>query len=324
MRTLIFLAMFVCYQIPFAYADTVEKAHNPPVIMTLPHQQQPDWIDKQHQNTRKILHQTAQFLNNWFGTPDPNTPAKASLRVIVDTNWQETDGVTNDIKVRGKVKLPTLEKNLSVVFGDERLDKTANQSTHDTLPNDGYHQDNELVHSSLAVRWSDLNQKLPFDTDFDMGIRSRGNIFAQLKASKNWQLAEKTNLYTEQTYRYSTRNKNEFISHWEIHHQQDSNSHISTPTNFYYQHNHHDIKWDTSLLHTHHYTNQKKLSYGLYADGFINDNNVTTNRNGAIFSWRQPIWRKWLFVQNDIAYLNNQQHNRKHEFSGLVRLEAIF
>nr|WP_315043330.1 hypothetical protein [uncultured Moraxella sp.] len=296
-------------------------------------QEQPNnsWVDKKHEQTGKILDKIAQTMDDWFGTTDPNKPANASLRLISDTSWNETDGTTSKIRVRGKVKLPTLERRLSIVFGDERLDDVANRTNiHAPLPqnqldpNSTFKQDVK-ENSSLAVRWSDFSEKLPFDTDFDIGIRSHGNIFAKVQASKDWQLNEQTRLFTEQTYRYSKRDKNEFFSYWEVNYQQDSNTTISLPFNVHYQDNSDDdFDWNSSLLHTHFYKNQRKFSYGLYTDGHINDNQMTTNRKGVVASWRQPIWKDWLFLQTDIDYLDNKRENRDHEIGGLLRLEAIF
>lgn len=324
----ILLALSCCQTAVANHTTDFDKNHG---IVLPDNQPKPDWIDTQHHNTSKILNKTAKVMNNWFGTPDPNQPAKASLRVIFDTTWQETDGTTTDIKLRGKVKLPTLEKKLSIIFGDERLDESRqNNPLEAHLPenqrqNTDSLRENARENASLAMRWSNLNDKLPFNSDFDIGIRSRGNVFVRLRADKDWQIAEKTKLYSEQTYRYSKRDKNEFISHWDIQYQQDDNSHISTPTNFHYkQTSNDDLNWNVALLQNHHYHNHKKLSYGLYADGFVNSGDFEGYRHGAVISWRQPIWRKWLYLQTDIDYLANEKENRNHEFGALLRLEAVF
>lgn len=297
-----------------------------------------DWVEKQQGNISGSLDKTAKKMDNWFGKTDPNEPATASLQVIVDTDWNETDGTHSNIRLRGRVKLPTLERKLSVVFGDDRLeDRSSRKNRYSPLPNpqtqsginnlDSFStlkQENR-ENSSLAVRWSDFSDKLPFETDFDVGIRLHGNVFARLKASKDWQLTDNSKLFTEQTYRYSKRDKNEFFSYWEWQYRQDKNTDISTPTNIEYHENYDDdLNWNTSLLQTHYYSNQRKLSYGLYADGFVNDNQAEVNRTGAIVSWRQPIWREWLFLQTDVDYLDDKRENRDHEFGGLVRLEMLF
>ncbi|ELA08569.1 hypothetical protein MOMA_08406 [Moraxella macacae 0408225] len=297
-----------------------------------------DWVEQQQNSLSASLNKTAHKLDTWFGMTDPNNPAKANLRVIIDNNWSQTGGVRSKIRLRGKVKLPTLERKLSVVFGDDRLEEDQSQKTRLALPKKSATKrtgdlnatsPTEKIdtqnNASLAVRWSDFSEQLPFKTDFDVGIRSRGNVFVRLKIGKDWQFGDKTKLVTEQTYRYSKRGKNEFFSHWEGRYQQSENIDISAPINLEYHENRDDdLNWNASLLQTRYYKNQQKLSYGLYASGFVNDYHANINRIGTVVSWRQPIWRKWLFLQTDLDYLNNKRDKRAHEFGGLVRLEMLF
>lgn len=80
-----------------------------------------NWVDKQHQNVQNKLHRWSNGINDWLGETDPNKPAKASLRVMVDSEWDKHNGFSVKPRVRGKIKLPVLKKRLSVVFGDEDI-----------------------------------------------------------------------------------------------------------------------------------------------------------------------------------------------------------
>lgn len=81
-----------------------------------------NWVDKQHQNVQNKLHHWSNGINDWLGETDPNKPAKASLRVMVDSEWDKHNGFSVKPRVRGKIKLPVLKKRLSVVFGDEDIE----------------------------------------------------------------------------------------------------------------------------------------------------------------------------------------------------------
>ncbi|MDO4222963.1 MAG: hypothetical protein Q4D05_02910, partial [Acinetobacter sp.] len=205
-----------------SYAQsTANTAHDP----TLQQNKHRLWIDRKHQQTRQWLQKTSHQIDDWFGEVDPNRPANANIRIILDTTWNEYNGVEFHPRVRGKIRLPTLEKKLSVVFGDERLDDEPQQQAVTTpyRANDNAKKlDRERErkeNSSLALRWSEWNNRLPFDLDVDVGLRSYDNIFFRLKANKDWNLGHDFTLSSEQMYRYSTKHKNELHSFWQIHHQ---------------------------------------------------------------------------------------------------------
>ena len=80
------------------------------------------WTDRQQKSIRHWTQKTANKIDNWFGEPDPNQPASATLRVIIDNSWNKHDGYEIKPRIRGKLKLPTLERKVSLVFGDDSLD----------------------------------------------------------------------------------------------------------------------------------------------------------------------------------------------------------
>ncbi len=49
-----------------------------------------NWVDQQHGAAKRGVDRFAQRMDGWFGTPDPNKPASAALRVMLDTEWNTT------------------------------------------------------------------------------------------------------------------------------------------------------------------------------------------------------------------------------------------
>ena len=80
------------------------------------------WVDNSYANVRSTLHSWSNSIDSWFGTPDPDKPASASLRIMLDNEWNHYDGYSIKPRIRGKIKLPTLKQHLNLVFGDEDLD----------------------------------------------------------------------------------------------------------------------------------------------------------------------------------------------------------
>ena len=141
-------------------------------------------FDKQHANVKSTLHSWSNIIDDWLGDPDPNNPASANIRIMLDNQWNRYDGYSIKPRIRAKIRLPTLKKRLSVVIGDEDLDNQA-QDKNQTSPNyreplekdkryDRRQTKND--NSSLALRWSDGFKTLGVDTDFDIGIRSGADV----------------------------------------------------------------------------------------------------------------------------------------------------
>lgn len=293
------------------------------------------WTDRRHSDVKEWLSDSSSKIDNWFGDIDPSRPASANLRIIVDNEWNEYDGFHSHPRVRGKIKLPTLEKKLSIMIGDDSLDDVSDHKV--TVDRHSSSQKKVIdtkqarkENASLALRFSKWNDNLPFDADFDIGLRSHDNPFARLKVSKDWQLSEHTGLYTEQTYRYSRKNKNELRSFWEIYYQQHDNTRVMWQSNFHYQEkSDDDLTWDSRLFRQHQFKPHQRLNYGLQATGYFNSENFYAeewdlNRWGPFVSWRQPLWREWFFIQADVNYMNDKRLNRDHYPSAGLRLEMLF
>ena len=150
------------------------------------------WWDRTQDKFSNSLQKRAHSINDWFGEPDPNEPAWATLRLIVDTRWDEYDDFSVKPRVRGKIKLPTLENKLSVVFGDDSLDNEIRDSVAINNENPCGNPDETLDgkqvkddNSSLALRWSQWKNPWGVDTDADLGVRSGDDVYARLKVSKD-------------------------------------------------------------------------------------------------------------------------------------------
>ncbi|HBO38625.1 MAG TPA: hypothetical protein DD638_08155, partial [Pasteurellaceae bacterium] len=53
--------------------------------------QEQTWADEQHQEVQTTLNSWANTIDGWVGESDPNQPASAGLRVILDSQWNRYD-----------------------------------------------------------------------------------------------------------------------------------------------------------------------------------------------------------------------------------------
>ena len=165
-------------------------------------------LDQRREKVSTWLDDQSQKLDGWFGTPDPNRPATASLRIILDNSWDKHNDYEIRPRIRGKLQLPTLERKFSLVFGDDSLDDELETNiailnenpalpAHESYDRTRIRDDN----SSIALRWSELSKDLGIDTDVDLGLRSGNDIYLRFKVAKDWQVDRRTMFLAEQIYR---------------------------------------------------------------------------------------------------------------------------
>ena len=290
------------------------------------------WVDRKQFQIRSWADDTSNKIDNWFGETDPEKPASATLRVIVDNSWNKYDGYEIKPRIRGRIKLPTLERQLSLVFGDDSLDNELDNNVAITNENPGNSNNKTLDrqqtrenNSSFALRWSEFSKYIPFKTDLDLGLRSGDDIYLRLKASKDWKLENDFSFHAEQIYRYGIDSKNYLRTNLELTHARPNQAFLSNQLNLTYSDNQDDdLTWDNSLFRQHQFFHENSFSYGIYTGGFLNNKYLRLNSWGPFISWRQPLWREWFYVQGNLNYMNDHRDDRSHFISTSIRFEALF
>lgn len=290
------------------------------------------WWDKKQAAFSNKLQDYAAHMNDWFGKPDPDDPASANLRIIIDNDWNKYDKYSAHPRVRGKVKLPTLENRFSLVFGDDTLDDEMHNRA--SLNNENIRDDNNRTldrqrtrddNASLALRWSNLSKSLGIDTDADIGIRSGDDLYLRLKGEKGWELDN--NFYTnaEQIYRYGIDSKHYLRTNLEVRHARPNEAFIADQLSLTYTDDGtQNFSWDNRLFRQHQFFHHHWFNYGIYMGGEIDNNTPDLDSYGPFVAWRQPVWREWLFVQSEVNYYNQRKQDRDHTIGALIRLETWF
>lgn len=291
------------------------------------------WVDqKQYKFTNK-LQQYAHKIDNWFGETDPNDPASANLRIMMDTRWNRYDDFSVKPRIRGRIKLPTLENRFSVVFGDDSLDNEIRGNVGIDNENPQGNPDKTLDrrqtrddNASIALRWSRLSKSLGIDTDADLGVRSGDDVYLRLKAQKDWELNNHFSTHAEQIYRYGLDSKHYLRTNLELRHARPNEAFLSDQLSFTYTDDSDESNfiWENRIFRQHQFFHNNWFNYGIYTTGNLDDGGSKFNSYGPFVSWRQPVWREWFFVQSELNYYNNKDLDRSHYLSALLRLEAWF
>ncbi|WP_336040207.1 hypothetical protein [Acinetobacter calcoaceticus] len=305
---------------------------NQPIVPPTEQTEDQTWVDRKQKNIRHWADRTSKKIDNWFGEVDPQKPATATIRVMVDNYWNEYDNFEIKPRIRGRIKLPTLEKRLSVVFGDDSLDNEFDNSPANINQNPNQDSNKKLDgkqtrddNSSIALRWSNFSKRLPFETDADLGIRSGDDIYVRLKASRDWQLRNDFKFYAEQIYRYGIDSENYLRTNLELTHARPNQPFLSNQFSLTYADDQDDdLAWENRTFREHSFFANNRFNYGIYTSGYYNDSDLRLNSWGPFVSWRQPVLREWFFVQGDVNYFNDQREDRNHFVSTFLRLEALF
>ncbi|MFA9486248.1 MULTISPECIES: hypothetical protein [unclassified Moraxella] len=316
------------------YAQNPETVSDEMGALSVPRDEmRTTWLDKKRYDTKDYLNKTADKLDRWFGQTDPSNPAYASLRVMADIHWDEYDGTAIKPRVRGKLKLPTLENRLSVVFGDDNLDTDTKGGMHNdgraiTRTNRRFdRRQSRQENSSLGIRWSKFQENKNIETDIDLGVRS-DDVYLKMRAGKRWELSQGVNAYFEQMYRYGSKSEHYGRTTLEFSQPQSDSRTLINRTHLHYTHQDvEDLNWANSFYQQHHWSakyGQREFSYGIYAGGHIENKKVSLNVYGPYASYRQPVWRKWLFLQGDVSYYNNKSENKDHRVGVFGRVEMVF
>ncbi|OTG80737.1 hypothetical protein [Acinetobacter sp. ANC 4648] len=303
-----------------------------PQVPTTTETENRTWADQTQKSIRNWADQTAVKMDNWFGESNPDKPATATLRILADNSWNKYDNYEIQPRIRGKIRLPTLEKRLSVVFGDDSLDNEIYNNiaiTNDNPTNTSNKSlDRKQIkddNGSIALRWSQMSKKLPFNVDADLGIRSGSDIYARLKAEKDWDLSNNFSFHAEQIYRYGIKSENYLRTNLELTHARPHEAFLSSQFSLTYADDQEDnLTWDNRIYRQHQFFQNNRFNYGIYTGGYYNDSDLRLNSWGPFISWRQPLWREWFFVQGDLNYFNDHREDRSNFFSALIRLEALF
>lgn len=291
-----------------------------------------EWVDSQHTAVKSRLHSWSNNINDWLGETDPSKPATASLRVMLDSQWNRYDGFSIKPRVRGKIKLPVLKKHLNVVFGDDDLDnelrdKNRIGQNYRQLEKDRHYDSRQARNdnASIALRWSNEIKKLGVETDLDGGLRSMGDIYGRLRLSKVWQISEKFSTRLEQIYRYGTKSRHYLRTNLENRYWQTDDTYLMNHTFLQYTHDiDEETGWGNSFYRQHNFTELKRLNYGVFVGGYFEHKKPSLNSYGPFISYRQPIFRKWLFIQPEVNFYNDRDNARSHHLGAFLRLEAIY
>ncbi|PTV45883.1 selenocysteine synthase [Acinetobacter oleivorans] len=220
-----------------------------------------------------------------------------------------------------------LIQELMAVFGNDTLWKRAAQPTHPYKAFGKKKKKNSSAQVSttnpLSASWATISTWMPFENNLDLGSNSENDVYVQFLAKKKWNLRHNISLDTEQVFRYGSTSRNYTETTLNLTQKMQDNTLFANKFNVNKSENE-DYSWGNWTFQQYQFLKDNHLTYGVYSGGVYTKNDIRLNSWGPYISWRQPVWRNWLFMQNDLNFFNHIDDDSKHQLSVQMNLEANF
>lgn len=221
----------------------------------------------------------------------------------------------------------TLIQELMAVFGNDTLWKRATQpeQTYKAFGKKKKKNSSAQVSKTnpLSASWATISTWMPFENNLDLGSNSENDVYVQFLAKKKWNLRHNISLDTEQVFRYGSTSRNYTETTLNLTQKMQDNTLFANKFNVNKSENE-DYSWGNWTFQQYQFLKDNHLTYGVYSGGVYTKNDIRLNSWGPYISWRQPVWRNWLFMQNDLNFFNHIDDDSKHQLSVQMNLEANF
>lgn len=278
------------------------------------------WIDSSRNYVAIKSDSIAGWIDDFFGvTGNDIESASTSLRLQIRNRWEEHDG--NDLKarLRGNIHFPKTHQRLSLIFTDEVEEGTIDGEFAQEVA--GHSHDN----TDVSLQYKVLEN-----------IRSRLDLHFGLRSSLNPKISSR--------YRYNIPLINNYFAkltetiYWEggdgfgaltrirIDHPLENNKLLRWSNKLKYSEQSDGVEWSTNISLSKRLDDKRAIAYIIGTNGETRPDYLTTSY-GVSVTFRQNIFRPWLFVEVEPAYKwkrDNIKDNRNAVAQITARLEIRF
>lgn len=264
------------------------------------------WLDDSHAYATKQAQALTQWMDDFFGDPTYELEAAQSLlRLDFSTDWDQDDGVNNQVRLRGKLQLPKLSRRLNLVFsdasGDEFIEERDNRKLDDNvgLVYEVAEDKRSRFDLTMGINWNAVRP----------GVRYR--FQDTLGELYTYRLTQRVQWENDEGF-YAT-------SQAELNRVIDEDTFLRWNNRAVYGEETKGTEWLSRLsLFERRQTKSRKrklgINYFFGVNGFTDPRYIRNYRAGVLF--RQQIYRKFLFLEIEPAYnYRKQNKDDKRQFA---------
>lgn len=277
------------------------------------------WLDSTHRYVYGSTDNLASWIDNFFGDPQFETEsAYSSLRLRFDNEWQEGEGDSHDVRLRGKVHLPRINKRLSLVFTDLEGDEEVNDDLVPLEKNDDDKTNVGLQYKAREEKRSRL--------DFGIGLRSKLKFKANARYRYQKPMGEKyLHRFTETLYfidgdGFGSRTR------YDLDRRVDENRLLRWSNNFKFAEDTNGVAWSTRYLLAQRIDDKSAITYSTWISGETRPSNLAKSF-GLGVRYRRSFLRPWLFYELEPGYAwirTDKESDREGTTLFKARIEVLF
>ena len=275
------------------------------------------WIDSSRDYVIDQADSLAYWMNDFFGNVRTEEEAPYStLRLRIEQEWDEEDHFDSDVKLRGKVHLPNLNKRLSLLFSEEDSGATG---TDDLLI------DERDTPDDVSLQY-EARKRERYRVDFRLGLRSSLHPKASVRYRYEYPLNETLLGTFSEEVLYLSDDGFASKTRIELDKVLDEQRLLQWHNKIDWEEISSGVQWSSSLSLDRKLSERRAYAYFISMDGRTEPENIVHNYAVGI-RYRQNIFRPWLFAEVQPSYRWSKEEPglpRENAFLVLFRLEVVF
>lgn len=277
------------------------------------------WMDSSHHFVTTKSDQLANWLDGFFGVARTDLESPQSfLRLRLENEWDEIEGNSVNVRLRGKVKLPRISERIGLIFSDQEGDERSNTADVEQVLLD------ENRNNDIALQYTGF-EKIRSRLDFKVGLRS--NLKLKTAARYRHEIPFNDKLLGRFSEEFYFRDGEGFgtYTQFDLDKSLGDNRLLRWSNNLKYGEETFGAEWGTYLSLAKKLNDKEAISYFVGIDGHTRPNYLTKGYGVGVV-YRRNFFRKWLFFEIEPAYAWRRlevEHNREGGAILTGRLEII-
>jgi len=275
------------------------------------------WLDASQEYVTTQADNVAEWMDRFFGDVQAEEDAPYStLRLRFEQEWDEENHFDSDVKLRGKVYLPNLNRRISLLFNEE--------DTGETGPDDLLIDERDTP-QRVTVQYR-ARDKERYSVDYRVGIRSNLNIKTSVRYRYRYPFTDTLRGTASEEVLYLGGDGFASKTRLELDKILSENRMIQWHNKVDWMENEPGVTWASSLSLDKRLSDTKAYGYFVGMNGANRPENIVHDYYVGV-RYRQNMFRPWLFGEVRPSYRWSKAYpgaERENAMVILFRLEMVF
>lgn len=248
------------------------------------------WLESTREYTYRGTHWLARSIDGWFGDEPFENRGEVSGYIRINTLWDQHDGTNANIRFRLRAELPNLESRAYAFVGQDNerevvTDQPDNFSREQLLLRENRRNDQSFF-AGLGYDFMD-------NVDFRVGFRGGLNFYAQARYRNEWVLSPRDVIYFRESVFWSSKDSFGSTTVVDYEHALTNTLAARWSTSGTITRRSDGFEWHSGVGLFKEFTGVRTAAVEGVVQGRIGS--VDISNYGLRTSWRQPIYKDWLF-----------------------------